>query len=266
MTRYLTGAFLCFLLLTGTQTAKAWGPLGHRIVAEIASFHLTPKAKAGVAAIIGNETLAMIANWPDFIKSDSTGRYNHTNPWHYLDFPGHIDRAEFDRLMLELKGENLYSQTLAMVRELKDPRTPKDRRRFALTFLVHLLGDLHMPLHAGRDEDMGGNKITVYWFDRPTNLHRVWDEHLIDYQQYSYTEYAGLLNRVVTPARARELRAGTPADWLWESHVLSDKIYDRTQNGDKLSYRYNFLFVEDLNSQLTKGGFRLAAVLNEIFK
>ncbi len=128
-----------------------------------------------------------------------------------------------------------------------------------------MIGDMHMPLHVGRDEDMGGNKIQVSWFDRPTNLHRVWDEHLIDFQQYSYTEYANNLHRVTSAARAQEIRKGSIADWMWESHVLSDKIYDRTNPGDKLSYRYNFLFVDDLNGQLLKGGVRLAKVLNEIF-
>lgn len=266
MGKYSLKGFMALVLITGTLSAKAWGPVGHRVIAEIASMHLTPKAQQAIRAIIGQETLAMVANWPDFIKSDTTGTYNHTSTWHYLDFPGHCTREEYDRLLAAAKGENLYSQTMAMIRELKDPSTPADRRRFALSFLVHMIGDMHMPLHVGRDEDMGGNKISVTWFDRPTNLHRVWDEHLIDFQQYSYTEYAGLLNRVVTKHKRATLQAGSVQDWMWESHVLSDKIYDRTNAGDKLSYRYNFLFMDDLNAQLTKGGFRLARILNEVFK
>lgn len=267
MRQHFWAATLAVLLLTGTTNAvKAWGPIGHRVVAEIASFHLNQKARQAISGIIGNETLAMIANWPDFIKSDTTDQYKHTSPWHYLDFPGHCSRATFDSIMAASSGENLYTMTLAMIKELKSPVTPKARKRFALSFLVHMIGDMHMPLHVGRDEDQGGNKIQVSWFERPTNLHRVWDEHLIDFQQYSYTEYAGLLNRVMTPAQAKAIRAGSPADWMWESHLLSDKIYDRTRPGEKLSYRYNYLFMEDLNSQLLKGGVRLAKVLNDIFK
>lgn len=266
MRKLFTGAALAGLLLTGTINARAWGPTGHRVVAEIASFHLNARARQAVSAIIGNETLAMIANWPDFIKSDTTGQYNHTSSWHYLDFPGHCSRAEFDRIMAAATGENLYTMTLAMIKELKNTATPKARKRYALSFLVHMIGDMHMPLHVGRDEDMGGNKIQVSWFERPTNLHRVWDEHLVDFQQYSYTEYAGILNRVVTKPQASGIVGGSIADWMWESHVLSDKIYDRTHNGDKLSYRYNFLFADDLNSQLLKGGLRLSRVLNDLFK
>ncbi len=266
MKKYFFSLALTALILANGLQTYAWGPTGHRVTAEIASFYLSPKAKLAISKIIGKESLAMIANWPDFIKSDTTGAYNHTSPWHYLDFPGHISRQEFDRLLAEAKGENLYSQTLAMIQELKSPATKPERKRFALAFLVHMIGDMHQPLHVGRDEDMGGNKIQVSWFDRPTNLHKVWDEYLIDFQQYSYTEYSGILNRVVTASAARSMQAGSIQDWMWQSHVLSDKIYDRTKNGDKLSYRYNFLFVEDLNSQLLKGGLRLAQVLNDTFK
>lgn len=253
------------LFLLSCAPASAWGPTGHRVVAEIASFHLTPKARQAIQSIIGRETLAMISNWPDFIKSDTTGAYDHTSTWHYVDFPGHISRAEFGRLMKAAKGQHLYGQTLAMIRELKNPATTAAKKRFALSFLVHLIGDMHMPLHVGRDEDMGGNKISVSWFEQPTNLHRVWDEHLIDFQQYSYTEYADVLNRVVTKTQLKSLQNGEIMDWMYESHVLSDKIYDYTKEGDKLSYRYNYVFAEDLNKQLLKGGLRLARVLNELF-
>lgn len=266
MRKQILKSLLAALLITGTMPVKAWGPTGHRVVAEIASMHLSPKAVQAIKDIVGAESLAMIANWPDFIKSDTTGIYNHTNPWHYLDFPGHCTRQEFDKLLAGMKGENLYSQTIAMIRELKDPHAPVVRKRFALSFLVHMIGDMHQPLHVGRDEDKGGNSIQVSWFDRPTNLHRVWDEHLIDFQQYSYTEYANNLDRVVDKKKQSAMQAGSIPDWMWESHVLSDKVYDRTNDGDKLSYRYNFLFVDDLNAQLTKGGLRLAKVLNDVFK
>ncbi len=266
MKKHFLSSLIAGILLIGTMPVKAWGPTGHRVIGEIASFYLSPKAQLGIRAIIGNETLAMISNWPDLIRSDTTGQYKSTSPWHYLDFPGHCSHTEFESLLAAAHGENLYSQIEAMSKELKDPKTPAARKRFALSFLVHLLGDLHQPLHVGRDEDLGGNKIQVTWFDQPTNLHRVWDEHLIDFQQYSYTEYANILNRVATKADVKDIQAGRLQDWLWESHLLSDKVYDRTKNGDKLSYRYNYLFVDDLNAQLLKGGVRLAKVLNEIFK
>jgi len=259
--RLLLGILLPLLPLSG----YSWGPTGHRVVAEIASRHLTPKARKAVEALLGRQSLAMVANWPDFIKSDTTHRYDHTARWHYLDFPAHASRAEFDRILKAQTGENLYTQTQALIQQLRSPSTPHAQQVFALTFLVHLLGDMHQPLHTGRDEDQGGNRITVYWFDRATNLHRVWDEHLIDFQQLSYTEYAQWLD-IAPAAEVRRLQSGSIADWMFESHLLADEVYAKTRKGDKLSYRYNYWFLESQNRQLLKGGLRLARVLNETFK
>jgi len=261
----------CFRLLLGVLLpllpfqGYSWGPTGHRVVGEIASQHLSPQARKAIQALLGRESLAMIANWPDFIKSDTTHRYDHTSPWHYLDFPAGADAEQFDNLLKKAKGENLYTQTQAMIQQLKSSSASKEQKVFALKFLVHMIGDMHQPLHVGRDEDQGGNKVSVYWFDRPTNLHRVWDEHLIEFQQLSYTEYAKALD-IVPAAAVTRLQAGSIRDWMFESHVLADKVYAKTKEGDKLSFRYNYWFQEDLNQQLLKGGLRLAKILNEIYK
>ncbi|UYQ92594.1 S1/P1 nuclease [Chitinophaga horti] len=258
----LCGLALLMVLFLGK--AHAWGPIGHRVVGEIATNHLSAKAKKGIAALIGRETLAMISNWPDFIKSDTTNKYSHTSKWHYVDFPGNISRAELERDLKAMKGENLYTQILATTKQLKDPSLSKEKKVEALKWLVHLVGDLHQPLHVGRDEDQGGNKISIFWFDRPSNLHRLWDEHLIEFQQYSYTEYTRILD-IASPAQVKAYQGGSVIDWLYESHVLSDKVYARTKDQEKLSYRYNYIFVNDLNNQLLKGGLRLAAILNGIY-
>ncbi len=259
--RLLAGILVFLLPISG----YSWGPTGHRVVGEIASQHLTPQARKAIQALLGRQSLAMISNWPDFIKSDTTHRYDHTSRWHYLDFPAGVSPSKFDAILKAAKGENLYSQTQAMIAQLKSPSVSKEDKIFALTFLVHLIGDMHQPLHVGRDEDMGGNKVNVYWFDRPTNLHRVWDEHLIDFQQLSYTEYAKALD-IAPASTVSKLQSGSVRDWMFESHELADKVYSKTKEGDKLSYRYNFWFQEDLNQQLLKGGLRLAAVLNGVFK
>lgn len=259
--RLFLGLLLPLLPLTGF----AWGPTGHRVVAEIAYQHLTPEARKAITALLGRQPLAMIANWPDFIKSDTTHKYDHTSSWHYMDFPGNISREKFNALLAAGKSGHLYDETLAMIKQLKSATATKEQKIFALTFLVHLLGDMHQPLHVGRDEDQGGNKISVFWFNQPTNLHRVWDEHLVEFQQLSYTEYARALD-IEPAAKVKQLQSGSIQDWMYESHILSDKIYAKTREGDKLSFRYNYWFLDNLNQQLLKGGLRLAAVLNGIFK
>lgn len=254
---------LAVLMFLSAQLCYGYGPTGHRVVAEIAERHLTRHAKKELKKLIGKEKLAFWANWPDFIKSDTTDQWKAAGKWHYVDVPGNLSKDAFVADLKALKGENLYTQIPAMEAQLKDKSLPKEQREIALRFLIHFVGDLHQPLHVGRDEDQGGNKIQVTWFGKPTNLHAVWDEALVDYQQYSYTEYATVLD-VQDKEQSQAWMTGTLEDWLYESHELSDKIYAKTPNGSKLSYGYNYLFVQDLNTELLKGGLRLAKILNDI--
>lgn len=258
---------LCFLLVASalliSQSAFCWGLTGHRVVGEIAQAHLSKKAKKELKKLIGRESLAWWANWPDFIKSDST--WNHASKWHYVDLPGHMEKEKFIEDLKKLPGKNLYTQIPAMIAELKNKSLPLEQRRNALAFLVHLVGDLHQPLHVGRDEDQGGNKIVVYWFGDKTNLHSVWDSKFIESQEYSYTEYAKLLD-IADPAQVKAWQSSSLEEWFYESHVASDAIYDGSPNEAKLSYSYNFKFQNMLNQQLLKGGVRLAALLNQAFE
>lgn len=251
--------FLSFFLLC-YQLAFCWGLTGHRVVAEIAENHLSKKAKKELRKLIGRETLAWWANWPDFIKSDSNWR--HASSWHYVDGPGHLSKDSFLTAIKNVPGKTLYTQIPAMIAQLKDKSQSIEQRRIALAFLVHLIGDLHQPLHVGNSADEGGNKITVYWFNEKTNLHSVWDTYLINYQQYSYTEYSHLLD-IAGKEQIETWQNSSLDDWFYESHLVSDIIYDSTPNESKLSYNYNFKFQQILNEQLLKGGIRLARVLNE---
>lgn len=252
-------------LLFPVQFVYAWGITGHRVVAEVAQKHLSKKSLKGIAAIIGSEKLAYWSNWPDFIKSDTTHKWDAASKWHYVDLPGNTSRDAFEAGLKQLTGENLYTQIISLSAIVKDKTKPVEDRRNALVFVIHLIGDLHQPLHVGRDEDQGGNKITVYWFDKKTNLHSVWDASLVDFQQYSYTEYANMLD-LRYKDELEAVRSNGLIDWFYESHTLSDKIYALSPNEAKLSYGYNYIFQDDLNRQLYKGGIRLAKVLNDIFK
>jgi len=245
------------------QNTVGWGVTGHRTSAEIAQQHLSKKAKKELRKLLGKETLALWSNWPDFIKSDSA--WNHASPWHYVDLPGHMEKEKFIEDLKKLPGKNLYTQIPAMIAELKDKSLSLEKRRTALYFLIHLLGDLHQPLHVGRDEDAGGNKIVVYWFEKRTNLHSLWDSMLIEFQQYSYSEYASILD-IAEPEKVKAWQSGSLEDWFYESHVLSDTIYDASPNESKLGYKYNFQFQKMLDEQLLKGGVRMAALLNQAFE
>jgi len=255
--------FIFISCLFVSNTSSAWGLTGHRIVAEIAQRHLSANAKKELFKLLGNETLAWWSNWPDFIKSDSS--WNFVSKWHFVDMPGDITKAEFIDGLKKLQGKNLYTQIQAMAAEVKNKNLTLEKRQIALRFLIHLVGDLHQPLHVGRPEDQGGNKITVNWFDNKTNLHSVWDEKLVSFQQYSYTEYAKLLD-IAAKSQEDKIISGRLEDWCYESHALSDKIYAQSPENANLGYKYNYIFQKDLNAQLLKGGLRLAKILNDLFK
>jgi hypothetical protein len=259
----LTRFVLVVTALLISTIAFCWGALGHRVIGEIAQQHLSKKAKKELKKLIGRETLAWWSNWPDFIRSDST--WNHTSTWHYVDLPGHMPKDSFITGLKKLPGKTLYTQIPEMLAQLKNKSLPNEQRRTALFFLIHFIGDLHQPLHVGRHDDAGGNRITVYWFGDKTNLHTLWDSKLVDFQQYSYTEYARLLD-IASDNQVHDWQSSSLDDWFYESHVLSDTIYDATPAESKLSYNYNFQFQQLFNQQLLKGGIRLAGLLNEAFE
>lgn len=261
--RKLQVLFFGIVFMCIASSAMAWGLTGHRIIAEIAQRHLSKKARKNLEKLIGKAPLAFWANWPDFIKSDTTDKWKQTGPWHYVDLPGHLDKDEFIKDLEALEGKNLYTQIPEMEILLKNKNLPLEQRQIALRFLIHFMGDLHQPLHVGRSEDAGGNKIKVVWFGNPSNLHTLWDSQLIDYQKWSYTEYAVNID-TVSEQQISMIQSGSLQDWFFQSHQLSDEIYDKTPDGSNLSYNYNYLFFDRLNEQLLDGGLRLAKVLNDI--
>lgn len=254
--------YCAIALLFITQYLFALGVTGHRVVAEIAQRHLSSKAKKELSRLIGKESLAMWSNWPDFIKSDTTHTWDHASRWHYVNIPGNLTKENFVQQLKNQQGENLYTQIHAMVKQLKDKSLPVQQRQIALRFLIHLIGDLHQPLHVGREEDLGGNRITVYWFEKKTNLHAVWDGDLIDFQKYSYTEYANVID-IADKDQVRAWQQSSLEDWFYESHVLANIVYQKSPAESKLSFGYNYIFQNDLDTLLLKGGVRLAEILNQ---
>src|SRR5688572_5498892 len=180
------------LLLSIPAKSMAWGMLGHRIVGQIADSYISGKTRKEVKKILGNESLAMASNWADFIKSDST--FNYLGNWHYANFMDNLDYETLKQQMEKETGTNIYNRIRFVTTELKNKNTSAEKKKMYLRLLIHFVGDLHQPMHMGRKADSGGNGIKLSWFYQPTNLHRVWDEQLIEYQQLSYTEYADAIN------------------------------------------------------------------------
>ncbi|MBL7744589.1 MAG: S1/P1 nuclease [Chitinophagaceae bacterium] len=264
--RFLKRSLLAVLLFSISFSSLAWwGVNGHRVTGEIADYYLTKKARKAIKEILGEESVAMSSNWADFIKSDST--YDYLYSWHYINSKGGMSHDEFTSKLLADTGTNLYTKTNFVISELKNNKQlSQEKKVLYLRLLIHFIGDLHQPLHAGgRPEDRGGNGIKVLWFNEPTNLHSIWDDRLVEFQKLSYTEFAKNINHVSRQQRL-EWQNQPMTEWFYESYQVSQGLYaDITQPDQKLGYDYNFKYAETLNKQLLKGGIRLAAVLNEIF-
>lgn len=244
------------------MNAAAWGLTGHRIVGQIADFYLTAKARKAVMQVLVNESPAMASNWPDFIKSDST--YNYLSSWHYVNLPGDLDQNGVFNFLDADKQANVYNKIPEMIAILKDKQKSAEEKKMAMRLLIHFLGDIHEPMHIGRKEDLGGNKVSLSWFGKRTNLHHIWDEELVDDQKLSYTEYAAAINHP-TKEQLNKWRHDSLKETVYESYLACNKIYAASKADDKLSYRYNFEFIGMANEQLLKGGIRLAQILNDIY-
>lgn len=248
---------LAFALIA--NTSFAYGPIGHRAIGEIAESYLTDAAKKQIIELLDGEGLAIVSTYADDIKSDKA--YNYTHVWHYVNAK---DGESYEHSHKNPDGD-LISAINKCVEVLKDTKSSKEEKAFRLKMLVHFIGDLHQPLHTGRADDMGGNKIKVKWFKKDTNLHRVWDSNMLDSQKMSYTEIAATMKRPPF-IDVEEIAKGDVVSWYNESKELSYVVYDSAKPNENLSYDYSYKYYPIMKERINYAGIRLAKVLNEIFK
>jgi hypothetical protein len=240
-----------------------WGQTGHRVVGEIAEIYLTNKARKAIREILGDESIAISSNWADFIKSDTA--FNYLSPWHYVNAKQGLSQAEFNDVLARDTIVDAFTKLNFLIAELKNKQLPPGKKNMYLRLLIHIVGDIHQPLHVGKAEDLGGNRVRVLWFGDSTNLHSVWDDKMIESQDLSYTEYVKAINHT-TKSQRRQWQQQPLNEWFYESYQLAGKVYSSvTQPFQRLSFRYNFDHIAIVNSQLLKGGIRLAGILNSIF-
>jgi len=256
--------------------ALAWGKTGHRVVAAIADTQLSGLARAQVEQILGpGESLYEAANWPDEMRSAPGSFWQKTaTPWHYVTLNGILyDHAPSEGDALE--ALHRFSKTL------QDPNASLADKQLALRFIVHLVGDLHQPLHVGKCCDKGGNDVKVTWFGKPSNLHSVWDSQLPDDEQLSFSELAAKLERHISAQDVVKWWDVNPRDWISESAEIRDTLYPTARDLPKpvkgkkakrgqqplpeLSYNYVYKFTPVMERRLSQGGVRLAAYLNALF-
>lgn len=250
--------FLSIIILLSIQcNGLTWGKTGHRIVGQIAENHLSKKARKTINSILKGESLAISANFMDWIKAERS--YDHMNPWHYCTIP---DDKTYEQVGPPPEGDAI--QTInRLISELKSKKFTDEDEAFALKCLVHLIGDIHQPLHVGNGQDKGGNDVKLKFFGEERNLHSIWDSGMIDHEQLSFTEYTADIDRL-SPAEVSKLQSSTLMDWINESKSLRPQVYDFDESG-KLSWRYIYDHKHIVDRRLVEAGVRLAAVLNDIY-
>lgn len=254
-----------FLLTTlisvymGLSIANEWGQTGHRTVGLVAEQYLTKKARKAIDKLLEGESLAYVSNYGDDIKSDD--RYNDFYSWHYINLPADRRYGEEEP---NPKGD-VYTAINRCIAVLRDQNSSVEDRQFYLKLLVHFIGDLHQPMHVGRPEDRGGNDVSLTWFGKKTNLHRIWDSDMIDSYQLSYSELAQNLPKL-SKQEITKIQNQPIIEWVHESQDLANTLYDDLPEGRSKEYRYRYRYFDTARMQLLKGGLRLAAVLNQIFK
>ena len=250
---------IIFVLATIPSLVIGFGQTGHRVTGLLAERYLTETAKQEIAKLLGNQSLAEISTYVDVQKANPAKFWQETaNPWHYMTVP---DGETYTKKMAPPEGDAITALE-KFTAQLKDPNTDKATRALALKFIVHIIGDLHQPLHVGNGRDRGGNDIRVIFRNQPTNLHSVWDRGMIDSEQLSFTEWTNWLGRKITTDDVAAWSSIDPLVWAKESQDFRMGLYPDT---DRLSWDYKYQHLDTVKLRLSQAGVRIAFYLNAIF-
>lgn len=278
--RFLAPLALFVLLIPAA--ALAYGAFGHETIARIAMLNVKPQTARAVRALLSHDALLdtptckaatpeQASTWPDCVRALGD-RFSYTSSWHYQD----IDICLPFALKEACRDGNCVSAQIERdIRLLQDRATPLRERVMALAFLIHFVGDLHMPLHSGERGDKGGNDVKAAYGDYSTrwlNLHSIWDGALAERAITTPPE----ILRVYTPQERARIAAGSVEDWTRETWQVShDTTYAAALNGDpcgpkakgqvKLSNATIEQLVPVARLQVERAGLRLARVLDEAF-
>ena len=171
---------LCVLALLSSIPSFGWGQKGHDVVASIAENHLTRKTRKALDKLLDGKSIVYYSSWMDNIQNSPywENGYNKTKTWHYAN----VDKGHtYQTMTRNEKGDVITGLEMITKEMTENYKNLTDSMKVDyVKMIVHMVGDLHCPMHAGRLSDRGGNGTKVKWFGQPTNLHSVWDSKMID--------------------------------------------------------------------------------------
>lgn len=263
MSPVLRALVATFALLVSSQLF-AFGATAHTIVSQVAEDQLDPLALEKIRQITKGEHLQEIAFWADEIRADKKN-WDYTKYWHFIS----IDDDQSFEDVPRIKEGDILEALDRFENQLREHSGTEEERWQALAFYVHFVTDIHQPIHIGRWDDHGGNRIEVSWFGQATNLHSIWDDGLIDINGLSSSEIFTFIEEVSAEQKSA-WRSSTYLDYAKESKSLRSQIYDfgpqvESAEVPSLNQAYADLHKETMKKRLAQASIRLAAQLNDIF-
>jgi len=237
-----------------------WGRDGHRVTADVATRLLTARTREALKEWLKDESLADASTWADEVRDER--EYAGSAPLHYVNIP---PGETYDESRDCAKGECVVAAIRKYADVLRDPKAGREAKVEALKFLVHFVGDVHQPLHAGYAKDRGGNDIVVEYQHNRTNLHAFWDTALVRQARREHKDYVEHVFTRIDEAKRKRWASVDPAVWAMESFKLAESNAYAVPNDGELTDAYVEEGVRIVDERLAAAGFRLAELLNSIF-
>lgn len=256
MPKLFVTALSALVLLGHGEPGRAWGRLGHQVAGDIAEPHLHSTTRVALRKLIGSESLAAASVWADEMRSDPSQYWQETaNPYHYVTVP---PGRSYGEVGPPGQGDAL-SALEAFEAVLQDRDSSLAERQLALRFSLHIIQDLHQPLHVGNGRDRGGNDILASYRGDTVNLHHVWDTLIVQHGARSRDSWRARLRQwdLLREPQASDVE---PLRWVAESSSLRDRLYPPPHVIDTA---YLDRFLPEAQQRLALAGIRSAAWLNQ---
>jgi hypothetical protein len=238
--------------------AFAWGPAAHEAVATLAAERLTPATAKEVAALLGRESLVQVSVWADEVRNTT---HTHTTGWHFTNIP--ITSSGYRASRDCPQGSCVVAAIQRQEAILRDRTRPAAARAEALKFLVHLIGDIHQPLHAADAGDRGGNNREIEMVGGSRNLHAAWDSGIIQSRGSSTRALVTAANQWLQTQTESTVAGGSAEDWANESYRLArDITYAQVRGDNAITGPERVEALRIIEKRIARAGVRLAAVLN----
>lgn len=256
----ITQLLLPGILMLIPITGFGWGQKGHDTVTAIAEKHVTDATKSAIDILLDGKSIVYYANWLD--NASHTPEYAYSKTWHYKN----IDADKTYENAPNIKEGNIVQAIYDQTAVLQNPDATKDEKALALKMVIHFLGDIHQPMHMGRQSDLGGNRHYVKYFKSATNLHSVWDSRLPESaHKWSYSEWVDQIDRPTEAEVITIVKGGTPDTWGKETYEICKDVYEKTPVDTNIEYDYISDWTPTVEQQFLRGGLRLADLLNSVF-